>query len=79
MTHGSAPVPDRPACGVLDTCAFIDLDVIDPAGLPTIPEITAVTLAALPQGVAMAKDSAIRARGETRRGNCRLRRPSLRR
>lgn len=61
MTHGSAPVPDRPACGVLDTCAFIDLDMIDPAGLPTIPEITAVTLAELHQGVAMAKDSAMRA------------------
>lgn len=61
MTHGSARVPDRPACGVLDTCAFIDLDVIDPADLPAIPEITAVTLAELHQGVAMAKDTVTRA------------------
>jgi predicted nucleic acid-binding protein len=54
-------VPDRPACGVLDTCAYIDLDVIDSAALPAIPEITAVTLAELHQGVAMAKDAATRA------------------
>jgi toxin FitB len=54
-------VPDRPACGVLDTCAYIDLDVIDPSALPAIPEITAVTLAELHQDVAMAKDAATRA------------------
>lgn len=54
-------MPDRPACGVLDTCAYIDLDVIDSAALPAIPEITAVTLAELHQGVAMAKDAATRA------------------
>lgn len=52
---------DRPTCGVLDTCAYIDLDLIDPAALPAIPEITAVTVAELHQGVAMAKDAAIRA------------------
>jgi predicted nucleic acid-binding protein len=46
---------------VLDTCAYIDLDVIDPAALPAIPEITAVTLAELHQGVAMARDAATRA------------------
>jgi toxin FitB len=46
---------------VLDTCAYIDLDVIDSAALPAIPEITAVTLAELHQGVAMAKDAATRA------------------
>ncbi len=51
-------MPDRPASGVLDTGAYIDLDVIDPAALPAIPEITAVTLAELHQGVAMAKDIA---------------------
>jgi len=54
-------VPDRFQSGVLDTCAFIDLDVVDPAALPIIPEITAVTLAELHQGVAMARDVAIRA------------------
>ncbi|MGH3711669.1 MAG: type II toxin-antitoxin system VapC family toxin, partial [Pseudonocardiaceae bacterium] len=52
---------DRPACGVLDTCAYIDLDLLDPAALPVIPEITAVTLAELHQGVAMSKDAATRA------------------
>ncbi|MGH3764641.1 MAG: type II toxin-antitoxin system VapC family toxin [Pseudonocardiaceae bacterium] len=52
---------DRPSCGVLDTCAYIDLDLIDPATLPAIPEITAVTMAELHQGVAMAKDAATRA------------------
>lgn len=54
-------MPDRPASGVLDTCAYIDLDVLDPASLPAIPEITAITLAELHQGVAMAKDAATRA------------------
>ncbi len=52
---------DRPASGVLDTCIYIDLNVIDPVALPAIPEITAVTLAELHQGVAMAKDAATRA------------------
>ncbi len=54
-------MPDRPASGVLDTCTYIDLDVVDPAALPAIPEITAITLAELHQGVAMAKDHATRA------------------
>ena len=61
MTHGLGAVPDRPACGVLDTWAYIDLDVVDPEALPVIPEITAVTLAELHQGVALAKDTATRA------------------
>jgi hypothetical protein len=60
-TRGLSAVPDRPASGVLDTCAYIDLDVIDPGALPVIPEITAVTLAELHQGVALAKDTATRA------------------
>jgi toxin FitB len=47
--------------GVLDTCAYIDLGVIDPDVLPEYPELTAVTLAELHQGVAMAKDAATRA------------------
>lgn len=47
--------------GVLDTCTYIDLGVIDPKALPEYPELTAVTLAELHQGVAMAKDAATRA------------------
>ncbi|MGH3908371.1 MAG: type II toxin-antitoxin system VapC family toxin [Pseudonocardiaceae bacterium] len=54
-------MPDRPVSGVLDTCVYLQLDVIDPATLPTIPDITAVTLAELHQGVVMAKDAATRA------------------
>ncbi|MGS2806429.1 type II toxin-antitoxin system VapC family toxin [Nocardia sp. MW-W600-9] len=34
---------------------------LDPASLPELPEITAITLAELNQGVAMAKDPVIRA------------------
>ena len=52
---------DRPESGVLDTCAYIDLHLLDPADLPAVPEITAVTLAELHQGVMMAKDAAVRA------------------
>ncbi|MBP2182323.1 type II toxin-antitoxin system VapC family toxin [Amycolatopsis magusensis] len=47
--------------GVLDTCTYIDLGLLDPAALPKIPELTAVTMAELHQGVAMAKDAAVRA------------------
>ncbi|AWS47394.1 type II toxin-antitoxin system VapC family toxin [Streptosporangium sp. 'caverna'] len=54
-------MPDRDGSGVLDTCTYIDLDLIDPARLPAIPEITAITLAELHQGVAMAKDAGVRA------------------
>ncbi|MET8337448.1 type II toxin-antitoxin system VapC family toxin [Streptosporangium canum] len=54
-------MPDRAESGVLDTCTYIDLDLIDPARLPTIPEITAITLAELHQGVAMAKSAGARA------------------
>jgi predicted nucleic acid-binding protein len=46
---------------VLDTCTYIDLDVLDPADLPAVPELTAITMAELQQGVAMAKDAAVRA------------------
>ena len=59
--RGSATVAERPESGVLDTCAYIDLGLLDPAGLPEIPELTAVTMAELHQGVAMAKDAASRA------------------
>ena len=52
---------DRHESGVLDTCAFIDLDLIAPAQLPTLPEITSITLAELHQGITMAKDAGARA------------------
>ncbi|MBB5850914.1 type II toxin-antitoxin system VapC family toxin [Amycolatopsis umgeniensis] len=52
---------ERHEAGVLDTCTYIDLGLLDPATLPKIPELTAVTVAELHQGVAMAKDGAVRA------------------
>ncbi|RZQ62954.1 type II toxin-antitoxin system VapC family toxin [Amycolatopsis suaedae] len=52
---------DRRQSGVLDTCVYIDLARLDPADLPVIPEITAVTMAELHQGVAMTADPALRA------------------
>jgi predicted nucleic acid-binding protein len=54
-------MPGRDESGVLDTSAYIDLGLIDPARLPAVPEITAITLAELHQGVAMAKDAETRA------------------
>lgn len=60
-TNWRASVPDRPSSGVIDTCTYIDLGIIDPANLPVTPEITAITLAELHQGVAMAKDLGTRA------------------
>ncbi len=47
--------------GVLDTGAYIDLDQLDPAVLPRVPEITAITMAELQQGLAMAKNAVTRA------------------
>lgn len=52
---------ERHASGVLDTCAYIDLGLLDPADLPEIPELTAITLAELHRGLAMAKNAASRA------------------
>ncbi|MCO1657814.1 type II toxin-antitoxin system VapC family toxin [Pseudonocardia sp. S2-4] len=46
---------------MLDTSAYVDLALVDPTALPRIPELTAVTVAELHQGVAMAKDAASRA------------------
>nr|WP_203950242.1 type II toxin-antitoxin system VapC family toxin [Microbispora rosea] len=51
----------RHESGVLDTCTYIDLGLLDPADLPAVPEITTITLAELHQSVAMAKDEAARA------------------
>ncbi len=59
--RGSVGVADRHPKGVLDTCTYIDLDLLAPESLPAVPELTAVTLAELQQGVAMAKDPAARA------------------
>ncbi|WP_033290033.1 type II toxin-antitoxin system VapC family toxin [Amycolatopsis jejuensis] len=47
--------------GVLDTCVYLDLGVLEPSALPRMPELTAITMAELHQGVAMAKDAAVRA------------------
>ncbi|KAA9148513.1 type II toxin-antitoxin system VapC family toxin [Amycolatopsis acidicola] len=52
---------ERPEAGVLDTCTYLDLTRLDPAVLPQVPEITAITLAELHQGVAMARDAEVRA------------------
>ena len=52
----------RSTSGVLDTCTYVDLGTLDPAVLPVEPELTAVTMAELHQGVAMARDPAVRAR-----------------
>ncbi|WET77179.1 type II toxin-antitoxin system VapC family toxin [Amycolatopsis sp. QT-25] len=52
---------ERDEAGVLDTRTYIDLGLLDSATLPKIPELTAVTMAELHQGVAMAKDPAVRA------------------
>jgi toxin FitB len=51
---------DRSA-GVLDTCTYIDLPVLEEDALPVHPELTAISLAELQQGVAMAKDPFTRA------------------
>jgi toxin FitB len=55
------PVSVRHPVGVLDTCTYLDLGSLDPGALPETPEITAITLAELNQGVAMAKDPVRRA------------------
>ncbi|MBK1788536.1 type II toxin-antitoxin system VapC family toxin [Prauserella sp. ASG 168] len=46
---------------MLDTCTYIDLGLLDPAALPTVPELTAITIAELHQGVATAQDAVVRA------------------
>ncbi|MFC9876869.1 type II toxin-antitoxin system VapC family toxin [Nocardia salmonicida] len=51
----------RHPIGVLDTCTYLDLGQLDPQDLPETPEITAITLAELNQGVAMAKNPVARA------------------
>ncbi|MFI6308426.1 type II toxin-antitoxin system VapC family toxin [Amycolatopsis thailandensis] len=58
---GGVVVADRPESGVLDTCAYVDLGRLNPAVLPVTPELTVITMTELHQGVAMAKDTAVRA------------------
>lgn len=60
-TRGHALVADRYESGVLDTCTYIDLGQLDPVSLPRVVEITAITMAELQQGVAMAKNALTRA------------------
>ncbi|QKV77338.1 type II toxin-antitoxin system VapC family toxin [Amycolatopsis sp. Hca4] len=52
---------ERHAAGVLDTCTYIELGSLDPERLPEFPEITAVTMAELHQGVVMTADAATKA------------------
>lgn len=52
---------ERHEAGVLDTCTCIEMDQLDPAKLPEFPEVTAVTLAELHQGVVMTTDPAKKA------------------
>ena len=54
-------MPSRLPIGVIDTCTYMDLELIDPMSLPSLPELTAITLAELHQGVAMAKEPSTRA------------------
>jgi predicted nucleic acid-binding protein len=61
MTSRISDVTERSPSGVLDTCTYIDLGTLDPNVLPAVPEISAITLAELHQGVAMARNSAVRA------------------
>ncbi|MFZ4282435.1 type II toxin-antitoxin system VapC family toxin [Streptomyces rhizosphaericola] len=51
---------ERHRVGVLDTCTYIDLDLLEPERLPALPALTAISLAELQQGVAMAGDPLVR-------------------
>ncbi|MFF8438345.1 PIN domain-containing protein [Streptomyces bacillaris] len=52
---------ERHRVGVLDTCTYIDLDLLEPERLPALPALTAISLAELQQGVARARDPLVRA------------------
>lgn len=45
---------------MLDTCVYIDLMEIDAGELPSFPQLSAVTMAELHQGVATARTAAVR-------------------
>ncbi|PSL50711.1 hypothetical protein B0I31_12369 [Saccharothrix carnea] len=51
---------DHDLSGVLDTSTYIDLELLDPAVLPAVRELTTITLAELHRGVVVAKDAASR-------------------
>jgi predicted nucleic acid-binding protein len=55
-----------PTRGLLDTSVVVDLDLIDPSGLPDESAISAVTLAELAAGPHATKDDAERARRQDR-------------
>lgn len=55
MTDARHPV------GLLDSCVLIDIERIDDAELPLVSRISAITLAELGLGIAMAPDARIRA------------------
>ena len=52
---------DQREAGVLDTCVYIDLDLLELEQLPKVTELTAISMAELHQGAAVAKDPALRA------------------
>jgi predicted nucleic acid-binding protein len=54
-------VADQHEMGVLDTCVYIDLGLLERAQLPAVTELTAISMAELHQGAAVAKDPAVRA------------------
>lgn len=47
-TCGSGLGTERHEAGVLDTCTYIDLGLPDPAALPKIPGLTAITVVTTP-------------------------------
>lgn len=60
-------MPDRPhARGLIDTSVLIDLDLFDPATLPSELQISAITLAEIAAGPHATTDQAERARRQER-------------
>lgn len=53
-------MPEQHPSGVLDTCTYVDIGRLEPADLPETPELTAITVAELHQGVALARTAADR-------------------
>jgi len=49
------PSPDTQTDGLLDTCVVIDLPQYDPEDLPDVAHVSAITMAELSYGVALAK------------------------
>lgn len=59
-------MPDRPAAGLLDTSAVIDLELIVPDLLPAQLSVCTTTMAELAAGPAATEDGAERARRQDR-------------